>query len=366
MVNKSRLLLLVAGAAALVVSSSPSASADEAPPPAPAIHHAPASTVRGGEDVALSAVVDHPERLRRATLVWRSAAGDGEVAFERSSSARLPYVAIIPAASVRGPTLAYAIELETTTGEHIPAFASRAAPYPVTVLDSAEDAREAALLARLGGRRSVVQASGEYVYFGATDATVASPSGPQPRSVRDQYYRFEGSYTYRLLGQISEFGVRVGAVRGRSLVPGEVDPSKYDVGLNYGAPRVRVRATEWMHIDTELLTSVTEVGFSVGGGGALLLGDPYGSKLTLGAETIEVFGTRAYTRLDVVANQRFVVAPILEVTDMPHADRAGIRLLAEVQSDLGRGLRLDLRGGYQARTFERGGPTLGAGLAYAF
>jgi hypothetical protein len=54
------------------------------------------------------------------------------------------------------------------------------------------------------------------------------------------------------------------------------------------------------------------------------------------------------------------------LTNMPHADRAGIRLLGEAGIDLGRGLRLDVRGGYQARTFASGGPTLGGGVAYAF
>lgn len=97
---------------------------------------------------------------------------------------------------------------------------------------------------------------------------------------------------------MSEFGIRAGIVRGQSLVRRESDPSKYEVGLNYGAPRIRLRAEDWLHVEGELLTSVTEVGFAVGGGGAVLLGDPYGSKLVLGLEGIQVFGcaaTRAST-----------------------------------------------------------------------
>jgi hypothetical protein len=184
--------------------------------------------------------------------------------------------------------------------------------------------------------------------------------------VRDQYYRAEGSYTYRLLGTVSEFGIRAGVIRGRSVVAGEIDPSKYDVGLNYGAPRVRLRLDDWLHVEGETLISVTEVGFSLGGGGAVILGDAYGSRLTIGGEGIEVFGARGYTRLDVVASRWLRVAPIVEVTTMPHAEHAGVRLLAEGGFDLGRGLRLDVRGGYQARSFEGGGPTLGGGVAYAF
>jgi hypothetical protein len=51
---------------------------------------------------------------------------------------------------------------------------------------------------------------------------------------------------------------------------------------------------------------------------------------------------------------------------MPHAEYAGVRLLGETALNLGAGFRLDLRGGYQARSFERGGPSFGGGLAYAF
>jgi len=165
---------------------------------------------------------------------------------------------------------------------------------------------------------------------------------------------------------VSEFGIRAGVVRGESLVPGETDPSKYKVGLNYGAPRVRVRAADWLHIEGELLTSVTEVGFSVGGGGALLLGDAYGSKMVLGFETIQVFGTRGYTRLDLVATKRLMLSPTIEVTNMPHADHGGVRLLGDATVDLGKGFSASVRGGYQARSFDRGGPSAGGGLAYAF
>lgn len=355
-------------AIALVLSSlfvATSAFAEE--PPTPTIHHAPRSTAQINEDAQVGAVIDHADRVKRALLVYTSDAATGEVEFQRSSDSRLPYVAVIPATAVRSPILAYAIEIETTTGERVPVFASRAQPHPVTVLDAPDDARESALLARLGGRRSVVHAGGDFVSFGTSSGDVALPNGTvERRNVKDQYFRVEGSYTYRLLGTVSEFGLRAGVIRGRSLVPNEVDPGRYDVGLNYGAPRIRLRVDDWFHIEGETLISVTEVGFSMGGGGALILGDAYGSRLTIGGEGIEVFGARGFTRLDVVASKWLTVAPIVEVTSMPHAEHAGVRLLGETGLNLGAGFRLDLRGGYQARSFERGGPSLGGGLAYAF
>jgi hypothetical protein len=370
----SKAFALVLVTASLVLLARP-AHADPpalapAPAAAPALHHAPQVTARAAEDITIGAVVDRPDRVKRALLVFAGGGTHGEVEFARSSQGEVGYVAIIPATAVRGD-LAYSIELETTTGEQVPVFATRAAPHHVVVLDSPEDRREAALLAKLHGRRSVVQSSGEYASFGSSTATVAgvgagAGSAPQTRTVADRFYRIEGSYTYRLLGTVAEFGLRAGIVRGQSLVRGEIDPSKYEVGLNYGAPRIRVRAQDWLHVEGELLTSVTEVGFAVGGGGAVLLGDAYGSKLVLGLEGIQVFGVRGYSRLDLVANSRLVLAPMIEVTTMPHADAAGVRLLGEAGIDVGGGLRVDLRAGYQARSFDQGGPTAGGGLAYAF
>ena len=289
--------------------------------------------------------------------------------FERSSRGGFPYLAVIPAEHVRTPSLAYTIEIERTDGQRLSAFASRDEMQPVDVVPDFDDAREVALLARLEGRRSVVSASGEYVTFGDADAKVqgATPGAPLlTKRFRDGYYRVEGQYTYRFLRTVAEFGIRAGVVRGRSVVADERDAGKFDVGLNYGAPHLRLRATDWLHFEGEFLTSVTEVGFSIGGGASVLLGDPYGSKLTLGAESIEVFGSRAYSRLDIAASRRLTVSPIIEVTDMPHAATAGVRLLTDLRFDFGGGFAASLRGGYQARNFATGGPALATSISYAF
>lgn len=369
LVCSSLLLSSVAHAeeAAPTATPAPAPAPQAAPEPKPTIHHAPRSTAQLNEDVQVGAVIEHADRVKRALLVYKSESATGEVEFQRSSDTQLPYVAVIPGTAVRSPILAYAIEIETINGERVPVFATRAQPHAVTVLDAPEDARESALLTRLGGRRSVVHAGGDFVSFGTSSGDVRLPTGDvERRNVNDQYYRVEGSYTYRLLGTVSEFGLRAGVIRGTSLVPNEVDRSKYAVGLNYGAPRIRLRVDDWFHIEGETLISVTEVGFALGGGAAIILGDAYGSKLTIGGEGIEVFGARGYTRLDVVASRFLNVAPIIEVTSMPHAEYAGVRLLGEAGLNLGAGFRLDLRGGYQARSFDRGGPSLGGGLAYAF
>jgi hypothetical protein len=315
--------------------------------------------------MTIRANLEFPSGIRRAWLIYR----DGEAGEEQSVEFRRaevgPYAA--QTAALRGPTVWYRIELELEDGQRSQAFGSREAMQQVQVRDPELVRQEKASLALVRGRRSVVATSVEYVHFGTVAADVLTPAGTiERRSVEDRYYRIEAGYTYRLLGSIAEFGIRGGVVRGRSLVPGQVDPSKFDVGLNYGAPTLRVRAREGFHIEATLLTSVTEVGFSTGGGAAMLLGNPYGSKLTLGFESIQTFGTRFYSRLDLALTGGLSVAPLVEVTNMPHADRYGVRLLSEVSASLGSGLAVAARLGYQARDADSGGPSGGLAFSYAF
>jgi hypothetical protein len=375
-------------AAQILVSPGATASAEEAPltpatPRAAAaarIHHAPTSSAPQLAPLKLEARVDHPELLRWVGVVYRSARGKWRsVPLLRGGEA---YAAVIPAEDVEAPGLSYTIEVEQLDGTRRALFASRAAPYPIQVIEDRMDARERAAYQRLSGRRSVATAAAEYVRFGATTGKVPIPcargqesckeGAPTIPVVDDQYYRVELGYTYRPLRTVAEFSIRGGVVRGTSLVPTltSLDASKYKVGLNYGAPTIRFRLADAWHIEAEFLTSITEVGFSVGLGGALLIGDPYGSKLILGFETIGVttqyFGTRFFSRVDIRAADRVRLAPIIEVTDMPHAEAFGVRLLGDVSVDVGAGFSLAVRGGYQARRSTSGGPSVGGSLSLAF
>jgi hypothetical protein len=363
-------------------SAAPDKSADsseqksEAAPPAtpavPKVHHAPVSVATAHEVLAIRADIEHPELVKRALVVYRTPGVPElkEVEFQRASSG--PYVAEIPADDLRWPSLGYAIEIEPMTGSRIAAFASRSQLHEVEVPEDLMDIRERALDERLGHRRSVFSASGDYVSFGTSPGQNLNG---QTQALNDHYYRLEAGYTYRPLRFVTEFGVRAGLVRGvapvevlsaSQLGPGQSPEDRFNVGLNYGAPSVRIRLHDQVHLEGELLASVTEVGFSWGGGGSILLGDPYGSKLTLGFESIQVFGNRFYSRMDVVATDRIIVAPIIEVTDMPHADTYGVRLLGEVAIDLGQGFSVALRGGYQARRSTSGGAAGGGTLSYSF
>ena len=326
----------------------------EPPAAEPLLHHAPVSIARAGAPLAIFASIDHPELVKSAFVVYH--VGDDaavrEVPFLRASDG--PYVAVDPGrASDARRRSATRWSSSRPAGRAARVFASRAEMQEVEIPGDLEDSRERALSERLGERRSVVTTLGRI------------------RRVRSA--RRAGRGNRPVLAHRS--GVHVSPPsphrRVRASVPAwcaarTPNPSKPDLGLNYGAPSFRVRLGDIWHVDGEFLTSVTEVGFSVGAGAALLIGDPYGSKLTLGFESIQVFGTRMYSRMDIAASRKLVIAPIVEVTNMPHADRFGVRLLTEARYDAGQGFTFGVLGGYQARVASSGGPALGVNAAYAF
>lgn len=331
------------------------------------VHHAPLAVADENAQLTIHVRVERADRAKRILLVYQNVAGVHEVAFERTQDeGKDSFAAEIPAADMRAPRLGYAIVVEGVDGARHDAFASRTDMHDVEILEDEGDLRERAQLERLGHRRSLLTLSTEYAYFGTQNATVTNGSTSSTIPVRDEYWRVDGSYTYRILRTVAEFGISFGVVRGSSLVQTASSSSDFNVGLNYGAPRIRFRALDWLHFDLELLTSITEVGFSIGGGGAVILGSPYATHVTLGAEGIQVFGARGWARLDIPAGKRFSIAPTVEVTNMPHASTAGVRLLLDANVDVGRGFSLGLRAGYMARNFDNGGFGGGVQVGYAF
>jgi hypothetical protein len=364
-------LSVCGGAFAEPVGQSPAVQGDERSEPR--LHHPPIASARSGETLVLEANIEHPQLVKRALAIYQVGADAKlrEVEFRRGIHG---YVAELPAQAMRSPWIAYAIELELLDGTRREVFASRKSPHMVEVPEDRTDARERILYDRLERRRSVASATAEYVSFGESEARVLNVETQrfEPARIPDSYYRIEGAYTYRPMRFVTQFSLRIGTVRGRSPVPLEDDEVAEDgsdrlsVGLDYGAPTVLVHLHDLIHLEGELLVGLTEVRVAGGAGGALLIGDPFGTRLTLGFEAIEVFGNRFYSRLDVRASDRITLAPMVEATNMPHANKYGVRLLGEVGVDVGAGFRVAARGGYQARLATEGGPTLGATLAYAF
>ena len=143
-------------------------------------------------------------------------------------------------------------------------------------------------------------ASGDYVDFGTSQAQTVDQLGtPQTIAIRDRYFRLEGGYTYRPLRFITEFSLRAGVVRGKSPVPTEDSTAEgrdpFAVGLNYGAPSVRLRLADVCHVEGELLTSVTENSVA-----RSVTYDAAGNEITVGTEAFTHSPrNRPYTRLNV-------------------------------------------------------------------
>ncbi|MCC6214367.1 MAG: hypothetical protein IT376_05830 [Polyangiaceae bacterium] len=364
------------GAAPPVAPAAPAQPDAGAPAPrgpaAPRVHHAPIASAKPGEPLLVRAELEHPHLVASLVVVHRALGAHAWSATPMLRAEGNGWVATVPAAAARAPGLEYVLELERTDGARLPVFATRDEPHPVQIAPATLDESERLLDERVGGRRSVFFASSEYVTFGRVTAALPDSGSAASRRVDDRYWRAEGGYAYRPLRTVTEFRLRLGAVRGDAPVksegydPGTAEGDPFAVGLNYGAPTVRLRVTDGVHVEGEGLVSINQIGFSLGMGGAVLLGDPYGGRLTIGFETVQVFGTRFYSRLDVPIAPGLLLAPMVEVTDMPSAEDYGVRLLGELAMDAGLGLSVTLRGGWQAREATSGGPSAGAGVSYAF
>jgi hypothetical protein len=343
----------------------------------PRVHHAAVASTPAHDPLRIAADVEFPELMKELDLVYRKA--DGKIVSTPMLRGGEGFVAEIPAEDiVLG--VAYAIELEQLDGTRTAAFASRQHLHVVEVIDDYMNMHERAVYDRMGGKRSVAQFSGDYVRFGRTTGVGSLPCNGQggcppgktkTPEVLDEYWRSEGSYTYRPFRTVEEFSLKAGVLRGNSLVETKTySPSKYSVGANYAAPTVTLRIADSLHLESELLTSITEVGFSLGGGNTVTIGDLYGTGLQFGWEAIgfnqSYFGSRFFTKMNVSVVQHLVLSPAVEVTDMPHAENFGLRLLGEAKVSIGHSVQIGLRGGYQARRSVSGGPSFGGTLGVAF
>lgn len=325
-------------------------------------HHAPVGSAAEGEALAIEAGLDDPHLAKGVTLVYRAGGKVHEVPFRRAVEG---WTAVIPAEhAVDG--LAYAVEVTTVEGEQVAAFATRDAMHPVQLLPDERAEREQMLLRRVGGRRSVATVGSELADFGSTGG------------ISDRFWRVEGKYTYRPLTTVSEFWIRGGVMRGTTPATdlegaGDGDPGvvESERGLNYGAPGMRLRLHDLWHLELEGMASISDEGFSTGGGFDLLIGDPYGSKVVLGAAFVGLsettyFGSSFTSRVDLAVHDRVTVSPIIEITDMPNAEQFGVRLLADVGVSFGGGFGANVSGGYQARVAAGGGPSIGGSASLAF
>ncbi len=347
----------------------------EAGPAAANVYHVPLADASENQNITVTAKVaagwasQLELRVRGAVdPAWQS------YRFQRSNDTE--YIAVIPAEAVQAPALDYFIigTSEQGTRAH---FASEAAPHRVYVYKHDDVQVREQELERFAGRRAQIQISAELIDFGTRD--IIDRNTGLAHSVKDSYYRIDTSVTYRLMryplralrfGYSRLIGTTPTTARGNGTCNGEstANPCDFSAGFRAGGwVETQWRLGNLLNLDTRALIQATPTGFGLGGRGELRFGDDIGSHFALGVESITEVGITSYVRLGWATVPHFPMAATIELSDYPSKHRdTGVRLLYDIAYDVGNGLRVGLRTGYQARDEGIGGLAAGANVAFDF
>jgi hypothetical protein len=325
---------------------------------AQAVRHVPPGDVEAGKQLELVAEAPATTPTLVAQVRMRGESAYKPIELVRRDDAH--WVAVIPAASVEPPGLEYYL----IAGDQ-PAFASPEWPHAMTVRATPQDERRGRDLMRAHNRRSKVHTQGEFVQYGRR-----SYLGTR---LDDNYYRFEGDFSYRLLAYPLE-EIRVGGtymIGDTRAAPEQpcptADPCTKAAGVKAGWFELGVAAIEGVRLDARMIAMATADGFAVGGRGELRLGDREASHVAVGAEYLADVGSNGFFRLGWGTVPKLPMAATVEITNLPASHRdTGVRLYYDIAREVMPGFRLGLRVGYAARTQYVAGFTGGAGASVEF
>lgn len=272
------------------------------------------------------------------------------------------WVAVVPATTISPPGIEYYV----VAGDQ-PVFASAQWPHSLGVSVPPDDERRARDTLRSRGRRSKVQAMGEWVEYGST----TSPGGTE---LVDRYYRFDADFSYRLWTYPLE-EIRVGYTRllgdtlqSASVMCASTDACTTDAGFKVaGWFELGLAAVEGVRFDGRMIVMATQEGFGVGGRGEARLGARDASHVALGVEYLADVGTNGFFRLGWGTVPRWPMAATVEITNLPASYRdTGVRLYYDLAREVAGGVRIGARVGYAARNQSVAGFTGGLGAAVEF
>jgi hypothetical protein len=351
------LLLLLSSQAPMV---SVSVSVTRAPSTEPLdVRHVPVSEVAAGTGLVLRAQVAPVWRL--ASLVAHSRAA-GETAFHDTVfelSADGSHAAVIPVPPEQRAPVEYYLTALDTDGVESVRFASASAPFPVRIDVPRSILERELLLDVYGQRRSRVSAFGEYVDYGA--------SAVNGTRFADRYYRLEVDYLYRLFTQVGDWrvdSIRIGVGHLRAWTP-PFEQEETRPGLDYGFSEVDVSVHPLVGLGVRLVLGGNLSGFAPGFGGKLRIGRPHGSRAELEGEYTQGLGGSGMLRLAWDTVPRFPMSAAVQVTNVPSGP-VGLRLLYRVAYQFSDAVSVGAQAGYQARTSNGGGPTLGVLASYGW
>jgi hypothetical protein len=321
---------------------------------AQAIRHVPPADAESGTQIELvaSAPATTPRLVAqvrtRGTLPWTPI----ELVRRDDSS----WVAIVPPASVVQPGVDYYI----VAGDQ-PVFATPDWPHTLTVHAPPDAERRGRDMVRSEGRRSRVQAMGEWVEFGP------GKSAADGSKLDDHFYRFDADFSYRLWTYPLE-EIRVGYTRLLGDTLDESATMTNEAGYKVaGWFELGLAAVEGVRVDGRMIVMATAQGFAVGGRGEARLGDRDQSHVALGVEYLADVGSNGFFRLGWGTVPKFPMSATVEITNLPASYRdTGVRLYYDVARELAPGFRLGIRVGYAARNQGVAGFTGGAGAAVEF
>jgi hypothetical protein len=345
-------------------------AAPAAAQPSARVRHVPPSQAEPAEPLKLTAFVDRgwessfEIRYRpQGSAEWKSAA------FTRQDQAT--YVATIPAQEIAPPGLEYFIV--STDEAQATHFASSERPHRVNVFRSPKEVRRVEQLARHDFRRAQIRLAGEWVDYGSYDHG-------DDRLLPDRYYRIDADVGYRvlslplktlrfgythLLGEVPRPGVSE-----EFLCPAgqTVEECSSQVGFKGGGWfELGFLITEGVELDARGMVMATQTGFNVGGRAELRIGDSLGTHLGLGAEHIADVGSAGLVRLAWGTVPGVPMAATVEVSNFPASERpTAVRLVYDIARPFSNGFRIGARVGYQARSQQIGGATLGLNTALEF
>jgi hypothetical protein len=338
---------------------------EDTPPPAPPppFVHTPVAEAAADQPLAVAAEIDHAERWAEVQLRYRrrGEAGWSSAPFRRTAAG---YLAVVPATATAPGVLEYWVAgRKRDGGAWEPLFLSPEAPHPVLIAGDRELRRRRALLALHDGHRSRLAVRSEYVDFGGR--TLADGS-----AIRDQYWRIETDYTYRILAWVYSIRLGAGIIGGDTfqLAPdgsgGLVDAGR--VGLRYGWAELRLRLGMLVRIDLRVILGVGPQHFDGGGGATLLIGTDPGTHFAIGIEGVSSIGLRGFLRLAWNTVPHVPMSFTIEATSFPSQDDISGRIYYGAGVRLGRHLYVEAQVGYATRDFRIGGPSLGAASTVEF
>jgi len=292
------------------------AAADDAGPVPVPVPAAVPSSARLLHLPPLQAEPDHPLELiaaidgawREADLVarWRRRGDTSwhDAPFRRSSAGG--WYAVIPADGVARAGVEYFI-----TGGETLHFASADAPHPVAVVPSAVDQLAELDRRRHQGRADEVAIDVVGHQFGNRFEEADGP--------RDHFLRAETRWTHHFFRHLYATSFGFGAIEGVTPAESALDAMELETQARYGFGEVRVRLHPAIFVDARVALGISHDGFIAGGAAAVILGRPWATSVSAGAEYLGDMGPSAFVRLQWDTAPPFLMGATILRTDLPGA-----------------------------------------------